>query len=147
MLQDPALLPTDGPGLAAVLRASVQPEARNGSDDDKVFEMADDLLEIAGVLPQDLRLAVWDAATTVPGATTSVGSDSLGRSGDVLQYTRTDGTKVRFVRDASTGLLLEVSYSVFGGDAVRVYLEQKTVTDIPVEPTLENSGCTSWATC
>ncbi|MGN8244797.1 hypothetical protein ACTHAM_001904 [Cellulomonas soli] len=143
-LRDVNRLPTDTTALEAVLRASVEPDRRSGSDDDKVFGMARDLLLEAGLQPVALRHAAWGVLSGVPGATASLGTDSLDRPGEVVEYTTAAGEAQRLVRDPATGLLLEEST---GAGWSQVYLAQRTVTSLPVEPTLENSGCTAWATC
>lgn len=145
MLRDPDLLPTDGEALAGVLRASIEPDRGSGSDDDKVVAGAVELLRGGGLLSVELRRAAWEAALTVPGVVPSAGSDSRGRPGEVLEYTQSDGTTRKVVRDPGTGLLLEEDTSE--ENRVVVYVEQRTVTEVPVEPTLENAGCTSWSTC
>ncbi len=142
MLRDPARLPTDPTALEGVLRASVQPDRRAGTDDDKVFGMALDLLVDGGLLPDDLRRAAWAVAADLPAAQASTGTDSTGRPGEIVEYSQ-DGAVVRLVRDASTGLLLEKVTP----DATRTYTEQRPSSDLPVEPTLENSGCASWESC
>lgn len=73
------------------------------------------------------------------------GQDGLGRAGEVLRYTDSQGAVTELVRDPATGLLLEEAYPQSGG-WVR-YLEQRPVDDVPVEPTLEIAGCATWATC
>ncbi|WP_024285474.1 hypothetical protein [Cellulomonas sp. KRMCY2] len=149
MLRDPALLPVDPTALEDVLRASVEPDRRSGTDDDKVFGMARDLLLDGGLLPVGLRQAAWAVAAGVPGVTASDGADSTGRTGEVLEHTA-DGVVTTLVRDPETGLLLEESSDDLEGssdDWSSTYLDQRLVEDVPVEPTLENSGCTSWATC
>ena len=134
----PDLLPTDGEALAGVLRASIQPDRGSGSDDDKVVAGAVELLRGGGLLSIELRRAAWEAALTVPGVIPSTGSDSRGRPGEVLEYTQSDGTTRKLVRDPGTGLLLEEDTTE--ENRVVVYVEQRTVTEVPVEPTLENAG-------
>ena len=137
MLRDPALLPTDPAGLEAVFRASVEPDRRNGTPDDKVFGMVHDLLLQGGLIPADLRKAAWTVAAGLPSAVTSSGADRTGRPGEIMEYTE-DGSVARYVRDPGTGLLLEIG---------AVLMEQRAVPDVPVQPTLEMSGCTRWETC
>ncbi|HQY34416.1 MAG TPA: hypothetical protein PLS68_10660 [Actinotalea sp.] len=142
MLRDPTALPTDAAALEGVLRASVEPDRRSGTDDEKVFGMARDLLLDGGLLPVELRRAAWDVAAGLPGVTVTDGSDSTGRAGSVLAYP-TGGSVSTLVADPLTGLLLEQST----GDGFTTYLEQGSVVAPPVEPTLDNAGCVSWATC
>lgn len=142
MLRDPSALPADGVSLAEVLRASVEPDRRSGSDDDKVFDMVRDLLMEGGLLPQPLLEAAWDAAAALPGSAVTPGADASGRTGEVLQYNGTEAD-VRLVRDPATGLLLEQST----GSIVSLYTVQELTDVIPLEPTLEMSGCTAWSSC
>ncbi|MBC7549933.1 MAG: hypothetical protein H7269_03355 [Cellulomonas sp.] len=142
MLRDPDALPTQGPALTEVLRASVEPDRRSGSDDDKVFAMATELLERGALLPEALLNAAWDAAAEVPGSTITVGTDLSGRAGEVLTYTGTEGP-ARLVRDPATGLLLEQG----ARSSVAHYSVQEFTDIIPLEPTLEMSGCTAWSSC
>lgn len=144
MLMDPSRLPHEPDALAAVLRDSVEPDRRQGTPDDKVVEMATELVREGGLLPAALRHAAWEVAADVPGAAVSEGSDSTGRPGQVLRYDRSDGTAVTYVRDPSTGLLLEL----VDGPSWRVrYLEQRPAAAPPHAPTLEGAGCAQWATC
>ncbi|MBX9245031.1 hypothetical protein ICW40_09440 [Actinotalea ferrariae] len=138
MLRDHARLPTDPAALADVLRASVEPDRRSGTDDDKVFGMARDLLWAGGTLPADLRHAAWTVAASLPGATTTSGTDALGRAGEVLEYAGADGS-TRLVRDPVTGFVVE--------EGASTVVDQRKVTVLPVEPTLESSGCTAWESC
>lgn len=138
MLRDPARLPADPAALAEVLHASVEPDRRSGTNDDKVFGMARDLLREGGLLPAGLRRAAWSVAASLPGATTSSGTDALGRAGEVLEYAGADGT-TRLVRDPVTGMVVEED-----GNTV---VDQRKVDVLPVEPTLESSGCTAWESC
>jgi hypothetical protein len=142
MLRDPAALPTDAEDLAAVLRDSVEPDRRQGTDDQKIFGMVRDLLVLGGLLPADLRLALWDVAARLSGAEVADGDDSTGRAGRVLVYTAEHG-QVRFVGDPATGLLLEMDES-WGRT---VYLEQRETQEIPVQPTIEMAGCVAWESC
>lgn len=143
MLRDVDRLPTDPAALEAVLRASVEPDRRNGTDDDKVYGMAYDLLVAAGLLPEALRDAAWSVAAGLPGTTVTPGSDSTGRAGEVLDRPGTQNGAERLVRDPATGLLLELGQQ---GSAV-VVVEQRVVDTVPVEPTLESSGCIAWESC
>lgn len=143
-LRDVSALPTDAAGLEAVLRDSVEPGRGSGSDDDKVFNMARNLLLEGGLQPDALRRAAWDVAAGLPAAAISTGTDSVSRTGEVLEYTDETGRPARLIRDPATGLLLEDSV---GEDSVRVYIEQGPATELPVEPTLASSGCVDWSTC
>lgn len=143
MLRDPSALPSDPVALEAVLRDSVEPDRRSGTDDDKVYGMTYDLLnDGAHLLPSDLLLAAWQVAGSLPGSTVEPGQDSLGRSGEVLTRPGTQNGSERLVIDPATGLLLEMN----SGDAARV-IQQGPADGVPVEPTLEMAGCTSWETC
>lgn len=147
MVRDPALLPTDPDELRAVLYASVEPDRRTGTDDEKVAGMARDLLARGGLMGTELRHAVWEALAGVPGVRVTEGQDSLGRFAEVLEYTQ-DGSRATLVRDPETGLLLEeATYLGTEHSWTTTYLEQKVVDSVPVEPTLENAGCASWETC
>lgn len=142
MLRDDTLLPSDPAALEAVLRASVEPDRRSGTDDDKVFGMTQDLLHDAWRLPVDLRQAVWTVAAGLPGSVTGEGTDATGRPGDTLEHSQ-DGVVTRWVREATTGLLLEESSDGWA----HTYTEQRWVDAPPVEPTLEMAGCTAWVSC
>ncbi|WP_309134770.1 hypothetical protein [Cellulomonas sp.] len=144
MVDDPGRLPTDPAALEAVLRDSVEPDRRQGTPDDKVVEMATELVLQGGLLPADLRDAAWQVASAVPGAEVSDGTDSTGRPGQVLRYARSWGDPVTYVRDPATGLMLEVADEMGWHE---VYLEQRPSGPPPVQPSLENSGCGQWATC
>lgn len=105
-LLDTGLLPVDPDLLAGVMHASVFPDQGSGTDDDKVFAKAKDLLTFnAGLLPEDLRRAVWEVATSLPGSTVSAGTDAHGRAGQVLRYTGSEGT-TQIVLDPTTALVL-----------------------------------------
>jgi hypothetical protein len=143
MLRDPSALPTDPVALEAVLRASVEPDRRSGTDEDKVYGMAYDLLNNSpGWLPTDLLLATWQVAGSLPGSTVAPGQDSLGRAGEVLTRPGTENGSDRLVIDQATGLLLEMN----SGDGIRV-IQQGPADSVPLEPTLEMAGCTAWETC
>jgi hypothetical protein len=142
-LRDPSLLPTDPTALESVLRASVEPDRRGGTDDDKVYGMIYDVLnEYPGWMPTDLLLAMWQVAGSLPGSTVTAGEDSLGRPGEVLLRPGTQNGSDRLVIDPATGLLLEMN----SGDRVRV-IQQGPADTVPVEPTLEMAGCTAWESC
>ncbi|MFC8191888.1 hypothetical protein ACFUMH_09525 [Cellulomonas sp. NPDC057328] len=142
-LADPARLPDDPGALAAVLRDSVEPGRRQGTPDDKVVEMAMELVRDP-LLPAGLRDAAWQVAADVPGGSLSDGTDTTGRPGQVLRYDRGEGPAVTYVRDPSSGLLLELADEA--GWHV-VYLEQRAADVPPVAPTAERAGCVQWATC
>lgn len=143
-LTDLSLLPTDAASLAAVLQETFGPVPGQEADvDDAVFNRAYILVAQAGLLPRALREAAWDVAAALPSSAVSIGSDSRGRPGEVLVHTLAEGGTQRLVRDPATGFLLEEVAS----DGSRVYLENRAVTEIPVEPTLESAGCTSWEDC
>ncbi|MCL3860898.1 hypothetical protein [Actinotalea sp. K2] len=143
MLREPERLPTDAAGLGEVLRASVEPDRRSGSDDEKVFGMARDLMTAGGLVPDALRRAAWEVATGLPGAQMAPGEDSTGRAGQVVEYTQ-DGAPVRIVWDEDAALKLEETSDGW----TSILLEQRFSTDpLPVEPTLENAGCAQWSTC
>lgn len=129
-LSDPALLPTDPDELLAVLRASAQPGVRSGSDDDKAFEMAKDLLERTGLIPEDLRRAAWEAASRLPGATLADDQVISGRTVEVLVHESSTGEYMRLARDPATGLLTAISTSPDDGWPV-VAVEQRAVTSLP----------------
>lgn len=145
MLTDPRVLPRDPDVLERVLRDGVEPDRRQGSDNDKVFGMAYDALIEGGLYPEDLRKAFWEVAQRLPGATVSPG-ESRGRPVEVLVYTgEQDGSgDFRLARDPGSGLLLEIGVP---GSPAAVVVEQGPVDDVPVEPTLANAGCSGWATC
>jgi hypothetical protein len=143
MLRDPSALPSDPVALEAVLRDSVEPDRRSGTDDEKVYGMAYDLLnDSPGWLPTDLLLATWQVAGSLPGSTVAPGQDALGRPGEVLTRPGAENGPDRLVIDPATGLLLEMN----SGDAVRV-IQQGPADTVPVEPTLEMAGCTAWESC
>ncbi len=68
-------------------------DRRSGTDEDKVFGMITDLLSYdPGLLPQDLRTALWRAAALLPDVEVTSGTDStVGRG---TSWT-TPGTKDR----------------------------------------------------
>lgn len=143
VLDDPTRLPTDPAALEAVLRDSIEPDRRAGTDDDKVYGMVYDLLiESPGWLPTDLLRAAWQVAGSLPGSTLEPGEDSTGRAGEVL--TRPGGVNgaERLVVDPATGLVLELEQE----GQVRVF-QQGPADAVPVEPSLEATGCTSWESC
>ncbi|VTR77106.1 hypothetical protein [Cellulomonas hominis] len=142
MLRDPARLPTEPAALEAVLRDSVEPDRRSGSDDDKVHGMTHDLLLQGGTLPTDLLVAVWQVAKGLPGSTVTVGTDSIGRPGEILEYAASEGGVERTVVDPATGLVLEM-----GSADHPAVVHQGPADSVPVEPTLEMAGCTAWETC
>lgn len=143
MLRDPELLPSDPTALADVLWASVEADRGSGTDQEKVFAMARDLIAQGGLVPEALRRAAWEVAVALPGAEVADGEDSQARAGQVLEYTQ-DGAPVRLVWDPNQALLLEETSDGWS----RTVLEQRfTDEPLPVQPTLENSGCVQWSTC
>lgn len=143
MLRDPTALPTDPVALERVFRDSVEPDRRGGTDDEKVYGMAYDLLNNSpGWLPTALLQAAWEVAGSLPGSTVVPGEDSLGRPGEVLTRPNEQNGPSRLVVDPATGLILEMN----SGDAVRV-LQQAPADSVPLEPTLEMAGCVAWETC
>ncbi|GEA86801.1 hypothetical protein [Cellulomonas cellasea] len=142
MLRDVSRLPTDPAALEQVFRASIEPDRRSGTDDEKVYGMAYDLLIQSG-LPEGLRHAAWAVAAGLPGTTVTSGSDATGRPGEVLDRPGAENGAPHLVRDPATGLLLELG----SGLTTTVVVEQRLVHSLPVEPSLENSGCTAWESC
>lgn len=143
MLRDPAALPTDPAALEQVFRDSVEPDRRSGSDDEKVYGMAYDLLNNnPGWLPTTLLQAAWQVAGSLPGSTVVAGEDSLGRAGEVLTRPGAEGGPERIVVDPATGLILEMN----AGANTRV-LQQSPADAVPVQPSLDGTGCTAWESC
>lgn len=140
--KDSGLLPTDPAALERVFRASIEPDRRSGTDDEKVYGMAYDLLIDDG-LPEGLRHAAWAVAAGLPGTTVTPGTDATGRPGEVLDRPGAENGAPHLVRDPATGLLLELGSSM----STTVVVEQRLVHSLPVEPSLESSGCTSWESC
>lgn len=150
MLAEPAYLPTDPAALAAVLRASVQADIADdrgvGTEDDRVIERVVGLLtEQGGLLTQDLRLALWQAAGTVPGAVVTAATDPGGRSAARLEYTPSSGGTERLFVDPAT--VLELARSDADSGETVVVLEQGPASTIPRQPTLAWSGCAHWQSC
>lgn len=145
MLRDPGLLPTNPASLEEVFRASVEPDRRSGTDDDKVFGMAYDLLNDGSWLPSPLLQAAWRVARSLPGAEVTTGTDDAGRAGEVLVYTPSgvDGP-MQLVADPATGALLQIDSLAGNGPVV---IEHARVDAVPVQPPLEGTGCTSWEDC
>jgi len=136
-------LPTDSVALEGLLRGSVEPDRGAGTDDDKVFGMARDL-QLDSPAPPALRTALWAVMAALPAATVTTGvSDAAGRSGSLIEYTDALGGGYAMVFDPADGRLLE--QRSLGG--VSTMVEEGPATDTPIEPTLESSGCTAWATC
>jgi hypothetical protein len=139
---DASVLPTDPDALRDLLYASVEPDRRSGSDDNKVFGMIYDLLvNNPGLLPEDLRAAAWEVASGLPDVTTGTGTDQIGRTGLLLEYTGQDATTL--VLDESTHLLLETRSPGYNA----TFVTQGPADRTPIEPTLEMSGCGSWESC
>lgn len=136
-------LPTDPAVLEQLLRGAVQPDRRAGTDDEKVFGMIQDLMNNSPASPA-LRRALWSVASGLPGVVVTPGAtDTKGRPATMLANpTATFWPEALYV-DPDDGRLLQVDTA----DAVVVYLDAGPATAPPVEPTLEGSGCTSWATC
>lgn len=140
MLRDPAVLPTDAAGLAVVLRATV---GDGPGADDLVYERVHDLLLDGGIRPTALLRAAVEVVESLPGATTTAGTDSRGRAGTVVEYPLGAGGVARLVVEPGTWLPLEI---VAPGEH-RVWVEQGPRDTVPVEPTLEIAGCLTWETC
>ncbi|WP_147793903.1 hypothetical protein [Cellulomonas sp. Y8] len=145
MLRDPARLPTDPIALEAVFRASIEPDRRSGTDDDKVFGMAYDLLNDGSWLPSPLLQAAWQVARSLPGSEVTTGSDAAGRPGEVLVYTPSgvDGP-IQLVADPATGGLLQIDSLAGAGPVV---IEHARVAAVPVQPSLDGTFCRSWDAC
>lgn len=149
-LVEPAYLPTDPAALAAVLRASVQADIADGrgggTEDDRVIDRVVGLLTgQGGLLSQDLRLALWQAAGTVPGATLTPATDPAGRSAARLEYTTSGGGTERLFVDPAT--VLELARTAADTGETVVVLEQGPASTIPRQPTLAWSGCAHWQSC
>ena len=151
-----AALPTNPTELHALLAANVKPDVSVGTPDDKVFQMASDLLA-GSPAPIAVRDALWQLLTTLPGSrVTAAAQDSMGRPGAAVERT-VETSEYRLVYDASAHRLLEREGGFAGasGDlgsgapaATRTtYLEEGPAGAPPVTPTLAMAGCTSWATC
>ena len=152
-------LPTDPDRLEQILRDAVEPDRGQGTPDDKVADMALDL--IAGSpAPPALRDAVWSVITGLPGTTVEAeATDAAGRTGVGATWTA-EGTTYRIVYDADAHRLLEradlpadaaATQDTESGELTagfrRTYLEQRPADAPPVEPTLEMAGCARWETC
>jgi len=145
MLADPRVLPTQADELARTIRASLQGDRGQGTDDDKVFEVARTALSEGGLWGQEHRAAFWGVVASLPGVEAEQGQDGAGRTGELLRYTDSGGVVHQLVRDGTTGLLLEESRS--GDGSFTRYLEQRPAAEAPLEPTLALAGCATWATC
>lgn len=144
-LRDPGLLPTDPAELEAVFRASIEPDRRSGSDDDKVFGMAYDLVNDGSWLPSSLLQAAWQVAGSLPGSQVTPGTDGAGRAGEVLVYTPSGGDgPIQLVADPRTGELMQIDSLAGTGPVV---IEHARADAVPVQPSLEGTGCRSWETC
>lgn len=142
-LRDPAALPTDPAALEQVLRDSVEPDRLSGTDDDKVYGMAYDLLNSnAGWLPTGLLQAAWEVAGSLPGSTVVPGEDSSGRVGEVLTRPGAVNGPERLVVDPATGLVLELN----AGADTRV-LTQAPADELPLDPARAMAGCVTRETC
>uniref|UniRef100_UPI0018AA07F3 hypothetical protein n=1 Tax=Cellulomonas hominis TaxID=156981 RepID=UPI0018AA07F3 len=140
MLRDPAVLPTDAAGLAVVLRATV---GDGPGADDLVYGRVHDLLLDGGIRPTALLRAAVEVVESLPGATTTAGTDSRGRAGTVVEYPLGTGGVARLVVEPGTWLPLEIA----APGEHRVWVEQGPRDTVPVEPTLEIAGCVAWETC
>ncbi|HEY0187777.1 MAG TPA: hypothetical protein VGC67_09840 [Cellulomonas sp.] len=142
-LTDVSALPTDPEALRDVLDASVEPDQRSGTDEDKVFGMVADLLTFSpGLLPAELRAAAWQVATDLPGASVTTGTDDDGRTVEVLDYGTGDAWR-ELMLDPTTSLVLQQS----GRESRTVYLTQGPADSLPVQPTATSTGCASVAGC
>ncbi|MFP3713127.1 hypothetical protein [Puerhibacterium sp. TATVAM-FAB25] len=151
-------LPTDPDRLEQILRDSVEEGRSVGTPDDKVAEMALELLD-ASPAPPALRDAAWHVITGLPGTTVlEEATDAAGRTG--VGATRTvEGTTYRLVYDADEHRLLEranvagaaMVQDVVTGDldvtSRKTYLEERPASAPPIEPTLEMAGCARWENC
>ncbi|WP_217615842.1 hypothetical protein [Cellulomonas sp. GbtcB1] len=142
-VRDADVLPTDPAALEQVFRDSIEPDRRSGSDDEKVYGMAYDLLNNnPGWLPTTLLQAAWQVAGSLPGSTVVPGEDSLGRAGEVLTRPGAQGGAERIVVDPATGLILEMN----SGANTRVF-QQSPADAVPAQPSLDGTGCRSWDAC
>ncbi|MFE5293412.1 hypothetical protein ACFQ8T_14665 [Isoptericola sp. NPDC056618] len=142
-------LPTDAAALDELLRGSVEDDRGVGTPDDKIFEMAKDLLA-ASPAPPEVRDALWAVMSGLPGTSVEVEKeDSLGRTGERLEHEATEGGTVRLAYDTDEHRLLEVEELGIDGQALwrSTYLEEGPADDTPVEPTLEMAGCARWENC
>jgi len=139
-------LPTDPAVLESLIRGSLEPGRGAGSDDDKVFGMARNLLSTSPA-PPPLRRALWAVMTKQPGARVTTGaSDATGRPGSLLEYSGAyDGEAGSYavVFDPADGRLLEERDT----SGTVTYVEEGAAADTPIKPTLESSGCVAWASC
>jgi hypothetical protein len=157
-------LPTDPAALEQVLRASVEPDRRAGTPDDKVFEMAQELLT-GTPAPRALRDALWSVMGGLPQSTViGASTDALGRSGEAVERT-VQGWTTRVLYDPAEHRVLEVTGSLADGvleemqaqgqldgaimstATTTTYLEEGPANAPPTEPRLEDSGCVAWETC
>lgn len=142
-------LPTDASALDELLRGSVEDDRGVGTPDDKIFEMAKDLLA-ASPAPPEVRDALWAVMSGLPGTSVEVEKeDSRGRTGERLEREATEGGPVRLAYDTDEHRLLEVENLGTDGQTLwrSTYLEEGPAVDTPVEPTLEMSGCARWENC
>lgn len=137
-------LPTDPVALESLIRGSVEPDRGVGTDDDKVVSQSRDLL-LRSPAPPALRMALWAVMAAQPNASVTPGvSDAAGRTGSLFEHTDALGGTFVMVFDPIDGRLLEER--ILNG-AHSTMVEEGPATDTPIEPTLESSGCTAWATC
>ncbi|WP_166850295.1 hypothetical protein [Isoptericola sp. BMS4] len=141
-------LPTSAPRLREILFDSVRPDRGAGTPEDKVFEMAAELLRESPA-PPALRDAVWQVMSELSVTTLEVGSDSTGRPGEVLDHVVDGRTGERYVYDVVERRLLEQWYFDTEGEWVgrETYVTERTAGDTPIEPTLEMAGCARWENC
>jgi hypothetical protein len=136
-------LPTDPVVLEALLRGSIEPDRGTGSEDDKVFGFAMDLLRNSPA-PPPLRRALWTIAQGLPGSVlTPDQTDSTGRPSSLLVRVGDAESAGQYWFDPADGRLLEQDRRSYRF----TFLDAGPATAPPIEPTLEGSGCVSWATC
>ncbi len=130
-------LPRDPAWLDRAFRDAVEPDRRQGSEDDKVFQAAVGLLSQAPV-PPDLTIALVEMMAALPGTEVTVDAqDASGRLGVLVERPGPNGGRVMV---SETGWVLVDHHG-------RLRVEQGAEQDTPIEPTLELAGCVDWATC
>lgn len=142
-------LPTDPSALEEILRGTVRGDRGQGTPEDKMFEMARELLEKSPASPA-LRDAVWEVMSGLDAAEMVGGSsDAEGRQGSGLVYRTDAGGRYELVYASQEHRLLETTTVTASQGAVwrTTYLEERVSDGPPIEPTLEMAGCTQWATC
>ncbi|WP_315096251.1 hypothetical protein [uncultured Cellulomonas sp.] len=136
-------LPTSPVTLERLLRASVEPDRGTGSEDDKVFALAVDLL-VNSPAPPPLRRAVWALAQDLPGTVVTPGqTDSTRRPATLLARTGEAESAGQYWFDPADGRLLEMERHGYR----YTFVESGPDTQMPREISLEESGCFSWETC